>query len=51
MTIFISKEEQDLGIIPRSLMDKGVKGVYRSLIDFEKVFFLQFVVMVGHEFH
>ncbi len=39
MTIFISKEEQDLGIIPRSLTDKGVKGVYRSLIDFEKVFF------------
>ena len=39
MTIFISKDEQDLGIIPRFLEDKDIKGVYSSLIHFEKVFF------------
>tara|TARA_Y100001978_G_scaffold198560_1_gene211203 strand:+ start:4743 stop:5438 length:696 start_codon:yes stop_codon:yes gene_type:complete len=39
MTIFISKDEEDLGIIPRFIADKNVKGIYRSLIDFEKVFF------------
>ena len=39
MTIFISKDEQDLGIIPRFLKAKDIKGVYSSLIHFEKVFF------------
>ena len=39
MTIFISKDEKDLGKIPTFLKEKGIKVVSRSLIHFEKVFF------------
>ena len=39
MTIFISKDKHDLGVIPRFLADRDVKGIYCSLIHFEKVFF------------
>ena len=39
MTIFISKDEKDLGKIPAFLKEKGIKLVSRSLIHFEKVFF------------
>ena len=39
MTIFISKDEQDLGTIPPFLKGMGVNLIHRSLIKFEKVFF------------
>ena len=39
MTIFISKDEQDLGTIPLFLKGMGVNLIHRSLIKFEKVFF------------
>lgn len=37
MTIFISKDECDLGEIPIFLDSLNVNGIYRSLIQFEKV--------------